>query len=240
MQEEREKIIDTVVEQWGFLAIFMVALAAFEWYRWWFNVQPKPGIFTAAAGLMTVLAVWRIWKVLPSLRNLRQARDGERVVGEFLNRMREHGYQVFHDVVGDKFNVDHVLIGPSGVYTVETKTWSKPARGRAEIIFDGERVKVGSNDPDRDPVQQARAQAGWVARLLAESAGKQPFVRPVVAFPGWFVTKTALGATDLWVLEPKALPAFIANEPARMAQEDVKLFSFHLSRYIRVREAEQG
>lgn len=35
------------------------------------------------------------------------------------------------------------------------------------------------------------------------------------------------------MLEPKALPAFIETEPVRLAEADVKLAAFHLSRYIR-------
>ena len=38
------------------------------------------------------------------------------------------GFAVFHDVPGDKaFNVDHVVIGPQGVFAVETKGRGKPA-----------------------------------------------------------------------------------------------------------------
>jgi len=59
------------------------------------------------------------------------------------------------DVVGDGFNVDHVLIGPAGVFTVETKTHSKP-RGDARVVFDGEAIQVAGMEPDRDPVVQAR------------------------------------------------------------------------------------
>jgi len=38
------------------------------------------------------------------------------------------------------------------------------------------------------------------------------------------------------VLEPKALPAFLDHEPVILTAEDVKLASFHLSRFIRVKE----
>lgn len=183
--------------------------------------------------LMTVLTAWRIWRVIPQLKNLRQARDGERVVGQFLERLREDGYQVFHDVVGNGFNIDHLIIGRTGVYTIETKTWSKPIKGRPEIIFDGERVLAGKQSPDRDPIIQAKAQAGWIRALIQESAGKKTFVRPVVVFPGWFISASTGALKEIWVLEPKALPTFLSNEPERLSEEDVRLFSFHVSRSIR-------
>ena len=167
---------------------------------------------------------------------LRQGLDGERVVGQFLERLRGSGFHVFHDVVGAGFNVDHVLIGPAGVFTIETKTWSKPVRGNPQIHFDGEKIRIGVSEPDRDPVAQAKAQAGWMRTLLLESTGRKVNVRPVIVFPGWFVTNSNGNFRDVWVLEPKALPAFLDNEPNRLAPDDVKLISFHLSRFIRSSE----
>jgi hypothetical protein len=73
--------------------------------------------------------------------------------------------------------------------------------------------------------------------LLRESTGKAFHVWPVVLFPGWFIEDLGATSRRLWVLEPKALPAFLDREPHRMSAEDVKLASFHLSRFIRSQEA---
>lgn len=54
----------------------------------------------------------------------------------------------------------------------------------------------------------------------------------MIVFPGWFVANSG-GFRDLWVLEPKALPSFLQNEPARLSPEDVKLASFHFIAYRR-------
>ena len=110
------------------------------------------GLFTAAAAVAVAVAAWRLRRLQPRLKALRQGAEGERAVGQFLERLREDGYQVFHDVVGPGFNVDHVLIGPAGVYSVETKTWSKPARGRATIEFDGERLHAVGGEARTEPI----------------------------------------------------------------------------------------
>jgi hypothetical protein len=231
--EEREELVEIAVGQPLMLAIFFVLLAGLEWWRLYTGMRPSPIIFTVAAAATVIYAIFRIRRARPKLRMLRQALEGERVVGQFLERLRESGFHVFHDVVGDGFNVDHVLVGPAGVFTVETKTWSKPASGKAQIDFDGEKLRIGSMEPDRDPVAQAKGQASWLRAVLLESTGRAVDVRPVIVFPGWFVVNSSGSFRDLWVLEPKALPAFLANEPARLAAEDVKLVSFHLSRLIR-------
>ncbi|MBI4220105.1 MAG: NERD domain-containing protein [Chloroflexi bacterium] len=173
-------------------------------------------------------------KARRALKNLRLARDGERAVAQFLEQVREKGYRVFHDIVGPDFNVDHVLVGPHGVFVIETKTISKPAAGDPRVEYDGETVRVAGYTPDRDPVRQASALAKWVGDLVKESAGKVAFVRPVVLYPGWYVEDRFSGARPaVWVLNPKAFPAFLAHEPMRLAAEDIKLISFHLSRYVR-------
>jgi hypothetical protein len=62
-----------------------------------------------------------------------------------------------------------------------------------------------------------------------------PYIlKNVVLFPGWFIEPTAESKqSDVWVLNPKALPAFISNSRKRLSVEDVSLVAYHLSRFIR-------
>lgn len=217
-------------------ALMMLLWAAMEWLRYFFPSPPIPWVTTIIALAVIAYATWQVHRVWPKIKMLRQAEEGEKAVGQFLDGLRESGYQVFHDLVGDDFNVDHVIIGPAGVLTIETKTWSKPVRGKPEITFDGEMLLAAGHAPDRNPVIQAKAQASWLQRLLLESTGKSFPVRPVVLFPGWFVEDSRASRKDLWVLEPKALPRFLEHEKAQVAAEDIKLAAFHLSRFIREQE----
>jgi hypothetical protein len=214
-------------------------LAAMEWVRDLLAASPSPWVYTVVAAGAMVFALWRRRQLIVEVRKLRLAMDGEKVVGQYLESLRERGYHVFHDLIGTGFNIDHVLIGPAGVFTVETKTWSKPAKGEAKIRFDGRSILRGTYKPDRDPIIQASAQSGWLRELLKESTGREFPVWPVIVFPGWFIEKTGESKKPLWVLEPKALPGFLAKEPARMSPEDVKLATYHLSRHIRSGEAER-
>jgi Nuclease-related domain len=47
---------------------------------------------------------------------------GEELVGEALDGLRECGWFALHDVQLDRGNIDHVLIGPAGIFTIETKS----------------------------------------------------------------------------------------------------------------------
>ncbi|MFT6883522.1 MAG: hypothetical protein ACJAVY_002327 [Marinoscillum sp.] len=87
---------------------------------------------------------------------------------------------------------------------------------------------------DDKPLVQVKAGANWLKQLIKESTGRDIDVKKVVLFPGWFIEPTAESKqSDVWVLNPKALPAFIANSQKRMSVEDVSLVAYHLSRFVR-------
>ena len=57
-------------------------------------------------------------------RSWRIGADGEETVGSKLSRLADQGWRVLHSVpVGERdADIDHVLIGPAGVFTINTKT----------------------------------------------------------------------------------------------------------------------
>lgn len=232
LEEERRLLISDKIETPLLMALVFVVLAFLEWWRYWQNMKPSPVLFTISAVVFVLWSAWKVWRIRTRLRALAQGIEGEKAVGQFLERLRSKGYDVFHDIVATGFNIDHVLIGPAGVFSIETKTWSKPARGDARIQFDGKRLLVNGLPPDRDPVVQAKAQATWLKNQLVESTGRRLDVHPIVLFPGWFI-ESPKGDSGIWVLEPKALPSLLNGSPHRLEASDVKLASFHLSRFIR-------
>lgn len=232
VDEEIQKILRNKIDELLFWAALFWGLTLFEWFNWYFKLPPQPLILTILAILSTGYVFVRIRQYRRKIRDLKQARDGEKAVGQYLEILREKGYRILHDVVGTKFNIDHVLIGPAGVFTVETKTISKPVNGSAEIYYDGEKILINGFSPDRDPVVQAKAQAHWLQELIKESTGRTLKARPVVLYPGWFVSKQPKGA-DVWVLNPKSLPGFLEYESNKLATEDIQLVNFHVSRYVR-------
>jgi hypothetical protein len=221
-----DKALGTVIAAGCFCFV-----AYFEWYGYLTHSPRRPLLFTAMALVAVIFAGWRIWSIRRRVSRLRQGRDGERVVGQFLERLRDGGGQVFHDVPGAGFNLDHVVISTHGIYAVETKTLSKPWPN-AKVVVEGDVLSVAGHAPDRNPIEQVTAASRWLESELKKSTGKRFFVRGVVVFPGWFVEQRGPRG-DVWVLEPKALPAFINEAPPMINATDVALAAYHLSRYVR-------
>lgn len=234
LDEEIQRVLEDDVLVYIMMVAFAVMIAVHEWIRWIFKTPPQPVVLSIIALIVSAYAIRKILLAKSKLKRLRLARDGERSVGQFLDELRGKGYRVLHDIVGNDFNIDHLLIGPKGIFTIETKTWSKPAKGKAEIDYDGTQILINGFKPDRDPVVQAKAQAHWIKGLLSDLTGKSVVVRAAVVFPGWFINRTSKGGwPDVWVLNPKALPAFIENANTELSEEDICSFHTHLSRFVR-------
>jgi len=240
IQERQIELADEVLLGPLVFFAFFFGITLFECLRYLGLSSPNPWLYSLLLLLSVGFFVYRLLKLRSELMRLRLAKDGERAVGQLLDTLRADGYQVFHDVLGKDFNLDHVLIGPGGVFTVETKTWSKPAKGSPEVLFDGEAIRVGGLEPDRNPVIQARAQAGWLRSVLAESTGRDFAVLPVVVFPGWFIKTTTRPRQPLWVLEPKALVKYIKHREPELTAEEIAQAGFHLSRFVRTEEARRA
>lgn len=183
---------------------------------------PRVGLaslsLVAFLGLLVVMARRSLAKV-EQRRNTALGLFGERVVAEQLEPLKTAGYRVFHDVpAGDPparstqppYNLDHVVVGPAGVFAIETKTRRK---GRArvgfmahEIIYDGRALSYPWGE-DRHGLDQALRQAEWLATHLQHQLGRPIPVHPLLVFPGWMIIRKAAGVVN--VLNPRELPAAI-------------------------------
>ncbi len=153
----------------------------------------------------TAYYIQRIFRLLSQRRNLRLGLDGELAVAEELNKLMFSGYHVYHDFPAEKFNIDHILIGPAGVFAVETKTRSKREvpRGKssAEVSYDGKQVIFPGGYYEVNALRQAKDQASWLGRWLSSAVGEKVNVEPIVTIPGWFVKR--LTPEGVPVLNPK-------------------------------------
>ncbi|HNQ24513.1 MAG TPA: nuclease-related domain-containing protein [Phycisphaerae bacterium] len=217
---------------WFVVVVFLVYITLYQWYAWWLQKPIHPGVMTGLTVIALIIAAVRFPAAYRRARNLRLGHRGEVAVGQCLEHLRTKGYKVYHDIGEKGYNIDHVLIGPAGVVVIETKTISKPARGDARVTYDGQHVTVDGHTPDRDPVAQAQAGASRMAEVLTEALGRRPPVRPVVLYPGWFVDPQPRGA-DVWVLNPKALPSFLDQEPRVLSVDDIRRLSSELERHMR-------
>ena len=148
--------------------------------------------------------VQRIFRLIPQRRAFKLGVDGELAVAEELNKLMFNGYHVYHDFPAEKFNIDHILVGPAEVFAVETKTRSKRkadhGKSSAEVTYDGKQLTF-PRDRDVKTLQQAQRQASWLEKWLTSAVGEKVSVEPIVTLPGWFVKR--IKPDGIPVLNPK-------------------------------------
>lgn len=184
---------------------------------------------------MVVYTIHKMWKCGKRLDRLRAGLDGEVAVGQELNRLMLQGAIVFHDVPGEKFNIDHVVVCKAGVFAIETKGYTKRngAGGAAEatVEYDGNVLRFPAWSR-REPLEQSRRQAAWLSKWLSSAVGGPVRAQPVVALPGWFVKRTGRG--DVWVYSGKELAGLPKARGAQgLGEQDMQRVAHQLEQRCR-------
>jgi hypothetical protein len=233
LDEQIQELQDGKLTDYLMFVVGFLLLAIMEWYGYLAHAPRRPWLFTLATVAATAIAAVRLAPIVRQIRQLKQGRDGERIVAEQLDVLKRDGSFVLHDVLGDGFNLDHVIVSTKGIFAVETKTLSKP-QPKATVVFDGQSLTVDGARLSRNPIEQVRAQMTWLANLLKQSTGRTLPVRGVVVFPSWWTRQTGRARdSGIWVLEPKAVRGYLAHEPDRLSAEDASMACFHLQQYVR-------
>lgn len=86
--------------------------------------------------------------------------------------------------------LDHVAVGPKGVYLLETKALRRKGSNgdpaEHEVKFDGHTLAFPF-ECDREAVIQARRNAKWLSDYLVRKVGQLVPVDTIVVLPGWSV-----------------------------------------------------
>ena len=132
--------------------------------------------------------------LLRRLRRVRLAYESKTTVGEVLNDLSPGVYHIFHDFPAEQFNIDHVVVGEKGIFTVETSAHSKPSTNgfqkQAPVEYNG-KVLYFPNGKDLKTVERAERQADWLSEWIGATTGVPVAARAIVALPGWIVKRTS-------------------------------------------------
>ncbi|MCD4721891.1 MAG: NERD domain-containing protein [Desulfobacula sp.] len=86
----------------------------------------------------------KLYNLFKQRNNLRVGYESEVAVGQGLQNLAKSEFNIFHDFPAQKnFNIDHIAVGPQGIYAVETKGRAKFEKTENEnwkLQFDGEKL----------------------------------------------------------------------------------------------------
>ena len=110
--------------------------------------------------------------------NWRTGTLGECMIADELGTLSDE-YWVINDVTTVSGNLDHVVVGPTGVFAIETKNW----RGTIVADSDGELVLNGQAASTPHVKNLVRRTMGVREQLLALTRRNELFIKAVMVFP---------------------------------------------------------
>jgi hypothetical protein len=173
--------------------------------------SPLPGTARLVASLVVAgVVAWRLrFRVSAEASAWRRGARGERRTARRLRRLQRRGYVVFHDLAmpGSRANIDHLLIGPTGVFVIDSKQYS----GRIEQTPDG---RVWHNHyPLDEQLATVRAEAGAVEAILGAP------VIPLVCVHGASVQWGGLVAQSVGIVPAGQLGAALGADAVLSAEQ---------------------
>jgi hypothetical protein len=139
--------------------------------------------------------------VLPLVERHDRGATGEEQVGTLLDELGGKGWRAIHDASLGHGNVDHILIGPAGVFTVETKSHPGPVRVA--------RIHGAT-------LSQAQAQRKAIERVTGLE------VEPLVVYSRAWVDRPLARRKGVRVLPARMLAGYLDRRAAMLSPKQVR------------------
>ncbi|MFD9595578.1 nuclease-related domain-containing protein [Kitasatospora sp. NPDC059973] len=160
--------------------------------------------------------------------------EGEQIVGARLEPLKAAGWKVLHGIpLPSGSDIDHVVIGPPGVFTVNSK------HHPGATVWVGDKiVKVNRNGFPY--LENSEFEASRTAKLLTEWCGFDVPVHPVIAVVG--AQRITLGATPgVTVIDGEQIASVLPSRPAELSPNRVdRVFTIARHRYVWSQMSKRG
>jgi hypothetical protein len=165
---------------------------------------PRPGLEPTHVGVLFFLvavaaAILLAWGDRRLGNFLKGAKGEEWVAHElaFLNAK----HTVFNGLRlgGGKQNFDHIIVGPSGIFVVETKNW------RGSVEFHDGKLYAGGKEPSRPPLKQVKAATAELVAWIDDAGYGDIPVHSVLCFLGTRLPEEIMNVNGVVVCTGKKL-----------------------------------
>jgi hypothetical protein len=177
------------------------------------------------AGLLAgaFIAIWIAFREMPPryVEHWRDGAEGERKTERALKPLERAGWHVSHDVQNGRGNYDHIVVGPSGVYLLD----SKNLQGIVDIR-DGVPHLARRHDPDSNVVfkriqSHTLAAAAGLKEEIQARTGHRTWVQAVVVFWSEFPEGFAESDRCVFISGPW-LCDWLEGRPDRLSRASVE------------------
>jgi hypothetical protein len=215
---------------WALPLVALPLVAIFVMFRMLFYSQQHMGFFWGlglGAGLAFAIALAQ--SPPAHIERWRQGAEGERATARALRPLAESGWVLINDLQRDRGNIDHILVGPPGVFVLETKNLNGLVSVADDVLSLRYRV-----DPDDGYVldRVGTATRGRAAALQAQlrGAGVRPgWLQAVVVIWADFEQRSIESNRTLWI-HGRQLKAHLEALPPKLEDDEIRAIAAHLRR----------
>lgn len=141
-------------------------------------------------------------------RDIQWHHEAKAMVDKAIAPLIPRGYILFRDFRDDDMSIDHLLIGPKGVFALQTLVRSTNLKqGDSAVVmvtYDGRTLYFPQGE-DHTIIEQAGKNADYISEWISKRLGLPIAARGIVALPGWQVKRTS--AQGISVINPAQLEA---------------------------------
>ena len=248
--QERIRNIEFDIYEVCMLPVFFVMVTVFLWLFClnlkWIQFTPiTASVFTIASIIISIHSYRKVKDLRKSLNNYRKGLEGERLVGEVINKLSNDKTYVFHDIPGDRFNVDHIIVSTRGIFVIETKHFDRSKCH--EFSFDGNMIYRLMKDRARYLCPKLLPQMDGEARFIQNEIEnrtemKIPVIKVAVLI-GCFIHTPAENGSDqnmkkyfskYWIVNEKLLSSMFLEEKEIYDDSIVKLIASHIKELVKI------
>lgn len=143
--------------------------------------------------------------------------EAESIVGKSLSQLTQE-YKVIEDLNTGHGNIDYIVIGPTGILTIEVKAT------KGSISYSNEQLCINGSPLERDYLGQAEAERYWVFRELNQHFSRQYNVTGLLEFPYSHINKSTIKGPvreNIWIGEGSFHHYLIKNSRNYLSQEEI-------------------
>lgn len=234
LQEHLANHLESSVMALGYTGGACIGIMVFSAVVTWRPEAANPWLVVPTALLVLVIVAYVTIRRLKALKSYRLGLRGEQLVGEVLNqRVSDAESWIYHDLVFDDFNVDHLIVSTKGIMAAETKAVHNDTTKEAQkrITVHDDHVDIGGFKNTEHLAQALRSTAA-IKKLLAELGFHDVQVEAALIYPGRWVESNH---PKVLVRNETAFCTSFGKRPVKIDLQTVKQMRAALDRHLRLK-----